>query len=366
MKKMYLNFAAVAVLFVGIAAVSNAEIGKPLAPIANTNITPALVTEETQLVNLLDKVLPSVVSIVGSTDLGDGQLQTVSNGTGFVVDSNGIILTNRHVVADDKVKYRVYFTDGRRYDATIASRDQLFDVAIVKINDVNLPALTLGNSDNVKIGQTSIAIGNSLGRYPNTVTRGVISGLGRSMTASGEGGTFESLDDLIQTDADINRGNSGGPLLNSRGEVIGINTAIDTLGRGLGFAVPINAANKSLTTYKKFGRVVRPYLGLRYVTITPDIQDVRKLRYDYGALVTAGDPPTGIVIVPDSPAAKAGIKEGDIILSINSKLIRGPDSLIKIIQTYNVGDTIRLKISRNNTLLDLSLTLVEVPTAGLR
>ena len=326
-----------------------------------TSIAPDLVSEETQLILLLDKVLPSVVNVVGIKEDDLKNIEVVSRGTGFIVDKKGIILTNRHVVSEDDVVYKVYFLDGRRYDATIASRDPLKDVALLKINDDNLPTLTLGDSDAVKIGQVAIAIGNSLGRYPNSVTKGIISGLGRSITASSDvGGQTENLEDVIQTDAEINLGNSGGPLLNSKGEAIGINTAIETIGRGLGFAVPINEAKKALQTYQKFGRIVRPYLGLRYLTITPDLQDEKKLSYDYGALVNAGSLPTGPAIIINGPADKAGILEGDIILAVNDKLVRGKSTLSKLVQSFAVGDKIRLKINRHGALIEVDVTLEEV------
>lgn len=323
--------------------------------------TPVPQTEEEKFVALIDRALPSVVSIVATKD-ANGTRQLVSRGTGFVVDANGLILTNRHVVSQTDVTYRVYFPDGRRYLATVVGRDKLEDLALVKINGDKLPTLSFGDSDKLKIGQTAVAIGNSLGRYPNTVTRGIISGISRSITAGDElTGQQESLDNVIQTDAEINLGNSGGPLLNSSGHVIGISTAIEESGRGVGFAIPINSAKKVISTYQKSGRIIRPYLGVRYRTITSDIQDDNKLAYDYGALIDAGEPQNGPAIIAGGPGAKAGLQAKDIILSVNDKLVRGQVTLFQLVQQYSVGDTISLKVYRGGQLLTIPVTLEEVP-----
>lgn len=363
-RRAVLHIGVLGLLITSVWTLGIAETGTPPATSPNA-LAPELLSEETQLVALVDRALPSVVSIVGTEVSSQGTTTVVGRGTGFIVEKNGIIVTNKHVVGIEDATYRVYLADGRRFVATVASRDPLKDIAIMKVAAENLPTIPLGNSDAIKVGQTAIAIGNSLGRYPNSVTRGIVSGVGRSLTASDDRtGQQENLDGVIQTDAEINPGNSGGPLLNAKGEVIGMNTAIESTGRGLGFSIPVNDVKKSVESYKKNGRIVRPYLGLRYITITADLQDERKLAYDYGALVTAGALATGPTIVPGSPADKAGIREGDIILSVNDILVRGDHSLVSIIQAKNVGDTVQLKINRKGTLIFLSLTLVEVPTAS--
>ncbi len=348
-------YTALAVVLVLISLPSYAAVKKaaPLLP----------QTDEDKFVALIQQALPSVVSIVASTTNTDGTTQIISRGTGFVVDANGLILTNRHVVSETDATYRVYFPDGRRYLGTVVGRDQLEDLALVKINGDKLPAMALADSDQVKIGQTAVAIGNTLGRYPNTVTRGIVSGIGRTITAGNDlTGQQESLDNVIQTDAEINLGNSGGPLLNSKGEAMGIDSAIEQSGRGVGFAIPINEAKKDIASYKQNGRIIRPYLGVVYLTISSDLQDELKLDYDYGALVSAGDDPTaGPAVIPGGPGDKAGIQSGDIILSVNDQLVRGQATLFQLIQRYHVGDVLSLKVYRSGTLLTIPVTLEEVP-----
>ena len=322
----------------------------------------ATVDEEEKIISLINKALPSVVNIVGSKLDQNGNKEVITRGTGFVVDPKGLLLTNRHVVSQDNLTYTVFFSDGSKYLATILGRDPLNDLAIVQILGDKFPALPLANSDKIRIGQTVVAIGNSLGRYSNTVTKGIISGLGRSVAASDNiTGQTETLDDVIQTDAAINLGNSGGPLLNSKGEVLGINTAIEQSGRGVGFAIPINDAKKVLESYSHFGRIVRPYLGVRYVTVTSDIQDEFKLSYDYGALINAGELASGPAVVPGSPAEKAGLKTGDVILGVNGVLVRGNITLLKLIQQKKPGDFITLLVARGKAVLNIEATIVELP-----
>src|SRR3989338_1325913 len=321
-----------------------------------------VLSEEEKLIALIEKALPSVVNIVGYRLNQNGAKEVISRGTGFVVGADGLLLTNRHVVSQDDLNYTIFFTDGSKYTASILGRDPLNDLAILRISCTKFPALPLGNSDKIRIGQTAIAIGNSLGRYSNTVTKGIISGLGRSVAASDNiTGQTETLDDVIQTDAAINLGNSGGPLLNSKGEVLGINTAIEQAGRGVGFAIPINDAKKVLESYQRFGRIVRPYLGVRYISVTPDVQDQYKLNFDYGALINAGEVPSGPAIVPDSPAAKAGLSEGDVILAVNGTLVRGNTTLLKLIQQKKPGDFITLMVVRGLFVINLEATLSELP-----
>jgi serine protease Do len=218
--------------------------------------------------------------------------------------------------------------------------------------------LKLGNSDNLQIGQTVIAIGNALGEFRNTVSVGVISGLGRTITASG-GGLIETLEDVIQTDAAINKGNSGGPLLNLKGEVIGVNVAMAQEAQNIGFAIPINRAKKAITQVKTLGKIVYPFLGVRYILVTPEIQEERNLPVDYGALIVKGESPQEPGVIPGSAADKAGLREGDIILEVDGQKITPQNSLAKVIQTHNPGDKIVLKILREKKELILEATLGE-------
>ncbi len=272
----------------------------------------------------------------------------IGGGTGFIVSEDGMILTNAHVVSAKDADYTVLTNDGRKFSVRVLARDTLRDLAIVKIEkEGNFPTLKLGDSDKLQIGQTVIAIGNALGEFRNTVSVGVISGLGRTITASG-GGMIETLEDVIQTDTAINRGNSGGPLLNLKGEVIGVNFAMAQAAENIGFAIPINKAKKDIEQVKKFGKIVYPFLGVRYVIINETIQKENNLPINYGAWVIRGEGPGESAIFPGSAAEKAGLRERDIILEFNGEKITTENSLAKIIMKYNPGDKVSLKILRGN------------------
>src|SRR3989338_6151755 len=271
------------------------------AQVINPPVASVNVAEESASTQAVKQVAPSVVSIIISKDLSKiynltgpmpfddffnnfgfpfdfffGQqqapqpppsppnLQEIGGGTGFVINQQkGLILTNRHVVDDTEAEYTVLTNDGRRFSATVVARDAVNDMALVQVQDTSLSAVKLGDSDKVEIGRTVIAIGNALGEYRNTVTKGVISGIGRNVVAGDNRGASEQLEGVFQTDAAINPGNSGGPLVNLQGEVIGINTAISSQGQLIGFAIPVNEAKRMIDSYEKYGRIVRPYLGIR-------------------------------------------------------------------------------------------------------
>lgn len=272
------------------------------------------------------------------------QKQDVSSGTGFIVSSDGLILTNKHVVADTEAEFTVLMNDGRKKPAKVLARDTAQDLAVLKIEGQNLPAVRFGDSSQVKIGQAVIAIGNALGQFRNTVSVGVISGLERSITAGSGGGESESLQELIQTDAAINPGNSGGPLLNIAGEVIGIDTAMATGAENIGFALPINSAKRDVASVKAHGKILYPFLGVRYILITKEIAEKEKLGRDYGARIMKSD--TEAAVVAGSPADKAGLKDGDIILQLNNERIDPSHTLASLTQKYQVGDEITLRIFR--------------------
>jgi S1-C subfamily serine protease len=293
----------------------------------------------------------------------------VGGGTGFVVSEDGMILTNRHVVLDTAADYTVLTNDGRKFPAKVLARDPVQDLAILKIEQektvdkegkLNLKKFStvkLGDSDKLQIGQTVIAIGNVLGEFRNSVSVGVISGLGRTITASG-GGLVETLEDVIQTDAAINQGNSGGPLLNLKGEVVGINTAMVLEAQSVGFAIPINKAKKDIEQVKTSGKISYPFLGVRYVLINEEIQKKNNLPVDYGAWVQKGSGGEA-AIFPGSAAEKAGLKEGDIILEFNGEKITTENTLAKIIMKYNPGDKVTLKILREGKEKIIEVTLGE-------
>ena len=231
------------------------------------------------------------------------------------------------------------------------------DIALIKIIGSGYPYLTLGNSDSLDVGQSVIAIGNALGEFRNTVSVGVVSGLARSITAGDESGNSETLDHVIQTDAAINPGNSGGPLLDLSGEVIGVNVAVAQGSQSIGFALPIDSVESAIDSVKTTGRIIRPYLGIRYVSINSDLKNKNNLTVDYGVLVKAGQNADELAVIPGSPADKAGIVENDIILEVDGTKLDDTNNLADIIRQKKVGDVISLKILHKGTEKTVQVTL---------
>lgn len=321
-----------------------------------------VIEESNAIIDATNKVSASVVSITTKKTVQSafGAYEAEGAGTGFVITSDGLILTNKHVVSDTSAAYTVVTQDGKVYDATVQSLDSVNDLAVMKIDARGLTAVELGDSDELKVGQWVIAVGNSLGKFQNSVTAGVVSAKDRKIQASdSNGGSAETLSDLLQTDAAINPGNSGGPLVNLAGQVIGINTAVASEAQGIGFAIPINAAKSAIESIKKTGRIIRPYLGVRYFEITPAVAKQNSLTVDYGALVQRGTNLTDFAVVPGSPADKAGIIENDIITQINGDKIDSNNSLISLVQKYLVGDDIKLKVISKGKEKEVTIKLEE-------
>ena len=316
-----------------------------------------LIEEESVVINAVEKVSPSVVSIVmeaQTIDLFSG-VTTSSRagvGTGFIVDKNGLVLTCSHVVDTPNAKYFIVLKDGTTYPVDKVHLDTISDLAILEVTATNLPVVEFGDSDTLKVGQKAIAIGNALGRFSNTVTTGVISGTARQVRASSTfTGQSKIFEDVIQTDAALNPGNSGGPLVNSSGNVIGINVATTEGAENIGFAIPINDIKPLLASFIREGKIVRPFLGVSYNVITSELAIINKM--SAGAIVSS--------IVKDSPADKAGLQRGDIIKSIDGKDITGQDSLAKIISMKSVGDTVKLMVDRNGNEIVMYATLTQAP-----
>jgi len=322
-----------------------------------------ILEESNAIIDSAKKVSSAVVSIQQKKTVQDifGQVYESSGaGTGFIITSDGLILTNKHVVTDQNADYSVVLSDGSTYSAKVKSLDPLKDIAVLQIEARNLPVVEFGDSDSLEVGQWVVAVGNALGRYENTVTVGVISGRNRKIEASdANGANAEAMDDLIQTDAAINPGNSGGPLVNLKGQVIGINTAIASNAQGIGFAIPINEAKTAVDSIKATGRIIRPYIGVRYVQLNKDLSTQNKLPVEYGALILRGKGLTDIAVIPGSPADKAGLVENDIILEINGEKISQDNSLLKLIQQYKVGDDIELKIYSKGAEKTIKIKLEE-------
>ena len=339
--------------------------------------------ESNNIVKIVKKTLPAVVSITMSRKLEEplGILSSnhipkngfnlkqpkkmnLTGGTGFFIDKIGTILTNRHVVEDEKADYSVVLQNGEKIKPEIIARDELNDVAVLKINKKNSAFLKLGDSSKLDLGQTVVAIGNALGLFQNTVSTGVVSGLSREIRAQSEvSETQTNLRGLIQTDAAINPGNSGGPLLDLTGKVIGINAAMVFGAENIGFALPINNAKRDLDELKKHGRIRKPFLGVRYLSITPEIKDELNLPVSTGALVIAEPDITQRnitqAVVPNSPACKAGLKETDIILSIENTLISPEKTITDILQETEIGKPLDCKILRKGKERKLKLVLTE-------
>ena len=315
--------------------------------------------KEADLAELVEKTSPTVVSIVTSQVSGQGffQQEVEGAGTGIVISEDGYILTNKHVISEAR-SVQVVMSDGTRHsDVTVVGSDPLNDIAFLKIKNVSdLKVATLGDSGAMRVGQDVIAIGNSLGQYQNTVTSGIVSGLGRPVTAASSelNSRVESLTDLLQTDAAINPGNSGGPLINSAGQVVGINTAIAADAQGIGFAIPINAAKGMIRGVIANGKVEKAYLGVQYVAITPDVRTQYKLSVDQGALVRSG---SGSAVESNSPADEAGIKDGDIITKVNEKYVGKQGGLGSLVAEFMPGEKVTLTIIRDGKEQQKTLTL---------
>ena len=280
----------------------------------------------------------------------------IGGGSGFFVSSDGLIVTNKHVVDQKNVEYTVFTNDGKKHVAKVVARDPVLDVALIKI-DGTFPNITLGNSDSLQIGQSVIAIGNALGEFRNTVSVGVISGLARSITAGDNSGNAEVLDQVIQTDAAINPGNSGGPLLDLSGKVIGVNVAVAQGSQNIGFALPINSIKGAIESVKSTGKIVRPYLGLRYVSINTEMKEKNNLTVDYGVLVKTGANTNDLAVIPGSPADKAGIVENDIILEIDGVKLDDKTNLASVIRGKSIGQVITLKILHRGEEKNVLVTL---------
>lgn len=316
--------------------------------------------EEEDIASVASRVAPSVVSIVTKAEAASfyGVQTQEGAGTGIIVSSDGYVLTNKHVVQDSQ-SVSVVTSDGVTHaDVKVVGTDPLNDVAFLKINGVsNLKPAELGDSSSIRIGQKVVAIGNSLGQYQNTVTSGIISGTGRPVSAQSSGGAVETLTDLLQTDAAINPGNSGGPLTNLAGQVIGINTAIAEDAQGIGFSIPINATKGSLKSVLATGKVERAYVGVNYLSITPDVADKFKLPVRTGAYVFAEGGRSAVV--SGSPADKAGVKDKDIITKVNDIEVGDKGSVASLVGEYAPGDKVQLTILRDGKTMTVTVTLAK-------
>ena len=362
----------------------------------STSTVVKIIDEQSQVIEVVKKNSPAVVSIVASAQVpkyeqcykqgtpfmdlppefqqffdyqipglceSGAELKKVGAGTGFILSSDGYIATNKHVVIDEKSEYTVILNDknnfGKKFVAKVLARDPNNDIAILKIDAKNLPFVSMGDSTSLQVGQTTIAIGYALGEFDNTVSKGVVSGLSRTITAGGARTGAERLKGLIQTDTAINPGNSGGPLLDISGKAIGMNTAMADA-QSIGFAIPINEVKRAYNQVIKTGKIEKiskAFLGVRYMPVTKELKEKNQLPFEYGMLVARGEKSTDLAVLPGSPADKAGIVENDIILEIDGKQLNEEYLLADSIADKKPGDSISLKIYHKGDTKNLKIVL---------
>lgn len=356
------------------------------APTAQTPLF-SFSEDEDAIPSVVEAVNPAVVSIVISRDVpiieqyyenpfeGFGgfsfrvpryrqngtERQEVGGGSGFLISADGYVVTNSHVVQEEDAEYTVLTNTEEKYTARVVAKDAVLDIAVLKIEAEGLPYLEFGDSDALRLGERVIAIGNALGEFRNTVSVGVISGLSRSIVAGNGVGSSERLENIIQTDAAINPGNSGGPLLNMEGEVIGVNVAVAQGSENIGFSLPANAVSSAVESIREHGRVIRPFLGVRYRLIDEALREANSLAVEHGALITRGETVDELAVIPGSPADKAGLVENDIILEVDGIEIDETHSLASLLRTKQVGDRIVLRVLHRGVEGDVPVMLEEQP-----
>ena len=337
------------------------------------------------IIEIAKKVCPAVITVIVSKDLpqaenfysfpfggkeyvmpklekgqkGKMEKTKIGGGSGFIVSENGYVMTSNHVVADTTADYTVVLDPKHKYPVKVLSRNPINDTAVLKIEGERFPYLEMADSNKIELGEDVVAVGNALGEFTDTLSAGIVSGLSRFITAfGGIENQMQNLRGLIQTDAAINPGNSGGPLINMEGKVIGINTAMIQGAQNIGFAIPINYAKKDLDEVKKFGKIIMPFLGVKYVLISKDMAEANKLPVNDGALVVReqlGEPP----VIKGSAADLAGIKEWDIIIECNGQKITMKNPLANILQKCKIGETTTMKILRDKKEKILKVKLEE-------
>ena len=341
------------------------------------------------IIKIAKSVCPAVITVIVSKDLpkaenfysfpfGDkeyvmpklekGQQGTVQKtkiggGSGFIVSKDGYVFTSNHVVSDTTADYTVILDPKHKYRAKVLSRNPINDTAVLKIErtkgSLAFPYLQLADSSKIQLGEEVVAVGNALGEFTDTLSTGIVSGLSRFISAfGGIENQMQNLRGLIQTDAAINPGNSGGPLINMKGKVIGINTATIQGAQNIGFSIPINYAKKDLEEVKKYGKIMMPFLGVKYVLVSKEMAETNKLPVNDGAIVVRealGEPP----VVEGSAADLAGVKEWDIILECNGEKITTKNPLAEILQKCKIGQETNLKVLRDGAEMTLTAKLEE-------
>jgi serine protease Do len=326
-----------------------------------SSVSQVNIDENSATITAVARVMPAVV-LIESTSNGGVLGGANGIGSGFIFDANGWILTNKHVV-EGADKIDVQLNDSRVFSGRVYGIDTLTDLAIVKIDATGLPVAPLGSSDELELGQLAIAIGNPLGNFENTVTTGVVSGLGRQIQAGdSSGSSSEQLNNLIQTDAAINPGNSGGPLINSAGQVIGINTAVNQDAQGIGFAIPISVARPILLLALDGKPIARPWIGVYYTLVTAQVAEDQGLSVDHGVLINASSSGAPGVF-PGSPAEKAGLADGDIVVAVDGEAVDADHDLGTRVLPHVPGDTVTLSVVRGGRTIEIKVTLGTLPAS---
>ena len=346
-----------------------------------------LIEEESATIHVVDEVTPAVVSVIvrksrgevmrsyqdqqvpsdlifSDTDLSDAeakQMIDVSSGTGFFVSEDGFILTNRHVIDVSGSDLFIVTNDGKELSAKLIDTDPILDIAILRVEGTGYPIVSLSDSDQIRIGQTVIAIGNTLSEFRNTVTKGVVSGINRHVTAGFAVSGSEVIEKAIQTDAAINPGNSGGPLINLLGDVIGVNTAVSFDGQAVAFAIPINQVKRAIDDVKTSGRIRRPWIGIRYTLIEPD---EATSTFKLGAKIVKGEDSEDAAITKGGPADRAGLKEGDVMIAVDGTSFEQGKALAELISLHHPGDKIDIQYLRDGKLSNAIVTLGDVEQTG--
>ncbi len=363
----------------------------PAASVAGTGVANAAIMNGTAIPDMIERVNPAVVSVIASKDVPvyeryfeefnpfggvfggitvprvrerGTEVQEVAGGSGFIVTADGLVVTNRHVVSDEAARYTVVLSNGETRAADILARDEVLDIAILKIagETETYPFLQFGDSDRLRLGEPVVVIGNALSEFQNTVSVGIVSGLSRTVVAGDMFGRSEQLDAVIQTDAAINPGNSGGPLLTIAGEVVGVSVAASLGAENIGFALPGNAVASVVRSVIDHGEIRRPYLGVHYRTVTPAVAAEFDLPVSYGALVIGNVNDGTPAVLPDSPAAQAGLREFDVIVSVDGEGLEGRE-LAAVLRQQEIGQAINLKVYRDNQEITVPVTLEAAPTS---
>ncbi len=363
-----------------------------VSPSEPVTVTKVPDTSQTTIPEIVERVDAAVVSVVATKDVpiyeryleefnpfGDWfggfsiprvrengtEEREVGGGTGFLVTPEGLIVTNRHVVSDEEASYSVVLADGSVHEVVVKAKDPVLDIALLEMTsrpDTTLTYLNFSDSTKVRRGDSVIVIGNALAEFNNSVSVGIISGIGRSIVASDGRGMTEQLSNVFQTDAAINPGNSGGPVLNLQGEVIGVSVAASLGAENIGFAIPSQAVSQIVDSVKKYGEIRRPFLGVRYTMITERMAEKNNLGVTYGALIARGETMEDLAVMPGSPADKAGLRENDIIIAVDGRSLENTD-LATVLRTLPVDATISVTIVRQGQEELVSVTLTAAPTS---